>query len=313
MLEENNLEEPSASTPTYNRWLLVAALVFLVTTLVTIGLLVSQRREARQLASGYDQMSVALSQTRGQLDAMTAKLNALSTPPSQPAETEVKPESAPPATTAPEAAAPKAKHKAHKAAKRAPAEDPRWKQVQAELADHQKQIEANQKELASARTDLEGKLSSTRDELNGSIARNHDELVALQKRGERNYFEFDLDKSKQFNRTGPLSISLRKVNTKHQFCDLELIVDDNQISKKHVNIYEPMLLYPSDYGQPLEVVINQISKDEARGYVSVPKFRQSELAAGAQANQPSGQQQSSAQQPSASTASLEHRPTSSLQ
>ena len=33
-------------------------------------------------------------------------------------------------------------------------------------------------------------------------------MVALRKRGEQNVYEFHLDKSKQFQRVGPLSIAL---------------------------------------------------------------------------------------------------------
>jgi len=44
-------------------------------------------------------------------------------------------------------------------------------------------------------------------------------VVALSKRGERNFTEFDIAKSKQFERSGPLSLSLRKADTKHQRFD----------------------------------------------------------------------------------------------
>ena len=282
-----------------NRWLTAAAVIFFVATVVCGFYIVEHRREAAQLTAGYDQMGTALNQTRSQLDMVTAKLNSLTAPPpAEVAPTVAKPE------------APKPRHVVAKRtrAKRAPADDPRWKQVQAELSEHQKAIEAARQDVEQARTDLEGKLGSTRDELNGSIARTHEELVALQKRGERNYVEFDLAKSKQFNRAGPISISLRKANTKHQYCDLKMIVDDFQVDKKHVNLYEPVLFYPADYAQPLELVINRIEKDQARGYISVPKFRQSELAAA------SAPGETATAQPSApSTASLEHREASTPQ
>ena len=150
--------------------------------------------------------------------------------------------------------------------------------------------------------------SALHDELSGSIARNHDELAALQKRGERNYYEFDLVKSKQFQHIGPISIALRKANTKHLFCDLNLLVDDNLLTKKHVSLYEPVQFYPTDYPQPLEIVIYQINKNQARGYVSAPRFRQSELS-GAPSSQ-STPMISSPQNPAAGskTAGLEPRP-----
>ena len=291
MNEDQPQEFPTPSGGN-NRWLAAAAVVFFIATVACGFYIMEQRRQAAQLTAGYDQMSVALNQTRSQLDMVTVKLNSLTAPP--PAEV---------ALAATKRQAPKPRHTAAKRTRvrRAPAEDPRWKKVQAELSDHQKQIAAARQEMERNRSDLEGKLGSTRDELNGSIARTHEELVALQKRGERNYFEFDLGKSKLFNRAGPLGISLRKANTKHQFCNLKLIVDDFEVEKKHVNLYEPVLFYPTDYAQPLELVINQISKNRARGYLNVPKFRQSELAA-------SSTGATAASQPSAaSTASLEHR------
>src|SRR5882724_10278663 len=90
------------------------------------------------------------------------------------------------------------------------------KQLQAQLSDQQKQLRDTREALDKTRSDLETSLSATRDDLNGSIGRTHEEVVALSKRGERNFFEFELVKSKQFERSGPLSLSLRKADTKHQ-------------------------------------------------------------------------------------------------
>ena len=151
------------------------------------------------------------------------------------------------------------------------------KQLQAQLSDQQKQLKDTREALDKTRSDLETSLSATRDDLNGSIGRTHEEVVALSKRGERNFFEFELVKSKQFERSGPLSLSLRKADTKHQRIDLNLIVDDIQLSKKSVNLYEPIWIHRADDAQPVQVVINKIEKDHVRGYVSAPKYRQSEL------------------------------------
>jgi hypothetical protein len=101
----------------------------------------------------------------------------------------------------------------------------------------------------------------------------------LQKKGERNYLEFDLDKSKNFHPAGPVGVSLRKANTKHQYADLELLVDDRQLSKKHLNLYEPVVFYPSGERQPVELVVISITKNHIHGYISAPKYKASELAA----------------------------------
>jgi hypothetical protein len=132
--------------------------------------------------------------------------------------------------------------------------------------------------VAKNRTDLETSLSSTKDELNGSIAKTHEELVVLQKRGERNYFEFDLNKSKQFQRFGPLTLSLRRTDAKHMNYDLSMVVDDNRLDKKHVNLYEPIWIHSETGGQPVQIVVNKIARNAVHGYISAPKYRESELA-----------------------------------
>ena len=133
--------------------------------------------------------------------------------------------------------------------------------------------------IAKNRTELEGSLNSTRDELNGSIAKTHEELVALAKRGERSYFEFDLAKSKQFQRVGPLTLSLHKADTKHNTFDMVMIVGDSQLTNKKVNLYEPIWIHAENESQAVQVVVNRIAKDRVHGYVSAPKYKPSELAA----------------------------------
>jgi hypothetical protein len=150
-------------------------------------------------------------------------------------------------------------------------------------------------------------LASARNELGSGIAKNHEELVALQKKGERNFYEFDIDKSKQFSHTGPIGVSLRKANTKHLYADLELLVEDRSISKKHLDLFEPAMFYPDGEHQPIELVVNRISKNHVHGYISVPKYRGSELTA---MNLPSQSSTGFAEEGSASSSALQlrHRP-----
>jgi hypothetical protein len=195
---------------------------------------------------------------------LSAKLNTLATAPA--------PAPAPAAAPAQQPAQTAANRVA--ARHRTAAENKRYKQLQGELADQQKQLKDTQDQLAQTRSDLEGNINSTRDELNGSIAKTHDELVALEQKGERSYFEFDLTKSKQFAHEGPVMISLRKADTKHKSYDLAMIVDDNQMNKKHVNLYEPIWIDGGDSSE-VQVVVNKIDKDHVHGYVSAPKYHQS--------------------------------------
>src|SRR5690348_5845683 len=132
--------------------------------------------------------------------------------------------------------------------------------------------------LAKSHDDLSGQINSTRSDLNGSIAKTHDEVVALRKRGEQNIYEFHLDKTKQFEKVGPLSLALRSTNPKHKTYDVAMIVEDNTLSKKHVNLYEPIWIRMSDRPQAVELVVNRVDKDRISGYLSEPKYKRSELA-----------------------------------
>jgi len=170
-------------------------------------------------------------------------------------------------------------------------EDPRFKKMQAQLDAQGKEIDQTRSDLAST----QGDLVNTRTTLTGSIAHTHDELVLLEKKGQRDFSEFDIVKSKEFHREGPIEVRLKKADSKHQFADMELLVDDRNLTQKHVNLYQPVMYSTPDSPQPVEVVINSISKNHIHGYVSAPKYRQSDLAAMEAANEnAAGQGQGSA-------------------
>jgi uncharacterized phage infection (PIP) family protein YhgE len=226
---------------------------------VGIGYAVHEHHVAQNLASQNQQVNAELSSTRSQLNDLTAKVNELT------ARAEVQAAATPapavavsaPAAAPGHAGKPRASHVADR-----------------RLSKMQKQLDAQGKEIEETRGDL----ASTRTELTGSIAKTHDELVVLEKKGERSYFEFDLQKSKQFTHEGPIGVSLRKANLKHQYADLELMVEDRDLAQKHVNLDQPVMFYQPDSEQPIQIVINDITKDHIHGYVSAPKYRKSELA-----------------------------------
>lgn len=252
-------EQEPEFEPSSSRFRFGFLAVVLLAFVGLFGYSIHERNLARQLASQNDQTSAALKATQGQMDTLNSKLDTLVAA-RQPAP--ANPAVVPAAQTRP-------------AVVRHSKPDPRWKKFQSQLDVQNKAIEENRTNLESTRQDL----STTRTDLQGSIAKTHDDLVVLQRKGERNYYEFDIDKSKQFSHTGPVGISLRKANTKHQYADLELMVDDLKMSKKHLNLYEPAMFYPGDESRPLELVINRISKDHIHGYISAPKYRNSELTA----------------------------------
>jgi hypothetical protein len=199
------------------------------------------------------------------------------------------------------------------AARRKPAvaNDPRVDKLQGQLADTQQELARTREDISETRDDLNGSIAQTRDalngsiaqtrdelakshqelsgqidstrsDLNGSIARTHDEVVALQRRGEQNVYEFHLNKAKRFERVGPLSLALRSANAKQKTYDVAMIVEDNALSKKHVNLYEPIWIRMSDRPQAVELVVNRIEKDRITGYVTEPKYKRSELTSAAE-------------------------------
>jgi chromosome segregation ATPase len=153
------------------------------------------------------------------------------------------------------------------------------------------QIEAQQAQLGSlsgAVSEVKGSVAETREQLeetqhklqrtigdmglqSGLIARNHDELEELKKRGERDYFEFNIRKSKQYTRVGIVSVRLNKTDTKRQRFTMTLLESDKRIEKKDKTLLEPVQFYLPGTRHLLELVVFEINKDHIAGYLSVPK------------------------------------------
>lgn len=266
-------EVPERHGSTTPNWTVIVLVALLCCTVALGGFfLMRGHRQTQDLAASNQKLAASLSQVQSQLAAVSDKLTALaSAPPPAPVTVE---------RPSPMPEKPHATTKRRMTARRA-ADDPRWKQMQERLSDQQKELASTREEVAKTRTDLQGNLNSARDELNGSIARTHDELVALEKRGEKNYVEFQLDKSKSFQRVGPISLSLRKVDFKKKHYDLNMMVDDFELQKKSVNLFEPVWITLSDRPQPVELVVNEIHKDEIKGYISEPKYKKSDLVSAA--------------------------------
>ena len=266
MLEENHEHQGTENSwesrvGGINRWVLIGGVALLVVAGLAFGYGYSQQISVGHLSAQQSAATATIDQLQGQLNAVTTKLNDMVT--AQQAATQA----------AEQAAAQKRSTGKHGAPV-----DKRYKELKAQLDDQGKQLKDTEDLVTKNRTDLETSLNSTKDELNGSIAKTHEELVTLQKRGERNYFEFDLTKSKQFQRFGPLTLSLRRTDAKHMNYDLSMVVDDNRLDKKRVNLYEPIWIHSETGGQPVQIVVNKIGRNTAHGYISAPKYRESELA-----------------------------------
>ena len=290
---EDHHEEATPQSKNRNPiiWMGAAVVLMAIAGLLALASNHHQQSTVNQLTARESDMDAQIASLHSQLSAETEKVNEMT---AAQAAAEAKAQTA--------ASTKSTKTSAARHVVRRPVVDPRWKQMQSRLDAQQKQLDATTQALSQTRSDLEGSIGSTRDELNGSIAKTHEELVALEQRGERNYYEFDLSKTKQFQRTGPISLSLRKADTKHKHYNLALIVDDNQLEKKNVDLYEPIWLRDSDDPQPLEIVVNKIDKNHIHGYVSAAKYTQAQLTpASAPASTPASQTSTTSPAPASSS------------
>jgi hypothetical protein len=134
-------------------------------------------------------------------------------------------------------------------------------------------------DFATAKTELDktiADLKRVRGDLDGTsslVATNGKELDALKRLGERNYFEFNLTKSKEPSRIGDISVVLKKTDPKKNKFTIEVIADDKKVEKKDRNTNEPIQFYVSKARQPYEVVVNEVRKNQIVGYLSTPKVQ----------------------------------------
>ncbi len=136
--------------------------------------------------------------------------------------------------------------------------------VKTQAAATQAQLEKTIGELKSVTGDL-GVQS-------GLVATNGHELAALKLRGERNYFDIKLPKTKQRQRVADITLLLKKTDPKHNRYTVEVMADDKLTEKKDKNINEPVQFYTAKGGHiPYELVINQVQKNMIVGYLATPK------------------------------------------
>src|SRR5437899_3801849 len=158
-----------------NRGLLLGAVALLIVAGLAFGYGYRQQIAVGHLTAQQTTANSTIDQLQGQLNSVNAKLNDMVAAQQAAAQAAAEKNTNP---------SPGAKHGA-------PVADKRYKQLQAQLENQEKQLKETQDQVAKNRTDLETNLNSTKDELSGSIAKTHDELVVLEKRGERSYFELD--------------------------------------------------------------------------------------------------------------------------
>ena len=129
-------------------------------------------------------------------------------------------------------------------------------------------------EVQVVKTDLDATredLANSKKELSGQIAHNSGELAELRRRGEREYFEFDMNKSKEFAHIADVLVQLRKTDVKKQKFDIVIQADDMSVTRKDRTANEPVTFLVGPDRLRYELVVNSVDKDRIRGYLSTPK------------------------------------------
>jgi uncharacterized protein (DUF3084 family) len=150
-------------------------------------------------------------------------------------------------------------------------------QTQASVSQLSNDLGGTKTDLAATKqalNDTATKLDSTIGDMgvmSGKVAHNDQQLQELIRLGQRNYYKFDLRKAKYPTRIGPVMVQLTKVDTKHWRYNMYVTVEDKRIEKSGKTLYEPVQFYTSNAMAPLELVVFQMKKNEAIGYLSSPK------------------------------------------
>jgi hypothetical protein len=128
-------------------------------------------------------------------------------------------------------------------------------------------------DLATARRDMSRELTDVKNALSDGIARNASELAQLRQKGEREYIELDITKKAKFQRVGDIQIAVSKTDAKRQKYSVMIMADDNQLEKKDRTTNEPVQFLVGRDRLRYELVVNTVTKDQIRGYLSTPKDR----------------------------------------
>jgi hypothetical protein len=148
--------------------------------------------------------------------------------------------------------------------------------VKAELATKANADDVNRLngDVTGVKSDLDATKNSiqmARSEMGTLIARNHDEIDQLRRIGQRDYFEFTVQRKGGATKVGAIQIELKDTNTKKNRYTINVLADDNSFEKKDRSVNEPIFFYTGGTRAALELVVNKVTKTTATGYLSIPK------------------------------------------
>lgn len=144
--------------------------------------------------------------------------------------------------------------------------------VKANVENVKTTVAAAQSDIEKTNNDLKRAMGDM-GVMSGLIATNSKDLETLRALGERNYYEFNINRKDAAKKVGDLMLTLKKADPKRGRFTLDVLADDRHVEKKDKTINEPVQLYVSGNMQPYEIVINQVTKDHVTGYLATPKVK----------------------------------------
>jgi multidrug efflux pump subunit AcrA (membrane-fusion protein) len=150
-------------------------------------------------------------------------------------------------------------------------------QVTGDIAGVKTDVGGVKTDVASTKADLEAtkaKLQSAVGDLgvqSGLIAHTASDLEVLKHKGDRNYYEFTLLKGAKPQPVSTVSLQLKKADPKKGKFTMNVTADDKTIEKKDRNISEPIQFYSGRDHLLFELVVWNVDKNKATGYLSTPK------------------------------------------
>jgi hypothetical protein len=142
--------------------------------------------------------------------------------------------------------------------------------VAADLASVKNEVASSRQELQQTVSELK-RVDGDLGVQSGYIATNAKELQALKQLGERNYFDFQIQRTGKPQRVGDVTIVLKKTDPKHNKFTLDVVTGDKRTEKKEKTVNEPLQFYGAKAKFPSEIVVNEVGKDFIVGYLAAPK------------------------------------------
>jgi chromosome segregation ATPase len=150
-------------------------------------------------------------------------------------------------------------------------------QVTTEVGGVKTEVGTVKTDLTTTKRDLEAtqrQLIDVRDTLNAAVAKTAAELAALRRKGERDYFEFEITKKNLITKVQDIQLMVTSTDVKKGKYNVTIMVDDNRLEKKDRTLNEPVQFLVGQSRLRYEIVVNWVQKDRVGGYLSVPKDKE---------------------------------------